>query len=69
MESINVGGGGSTIVTILTAIFIIGIIYFVIKKNPNLLKGILGGGGRSGNVGAAVGDKISGPNIYPKVLL
>jgi hypothetical protein len=48
---INVSGGGTNTVFIVGAIIaIIGIIYFI-RKNPNFLKNLFGGGGK---IGAAV---------------
>ena len=45
-------------------IAIIGLIYFI-KKNPNFLKNLMGGGGK---VGAVVGETtVQGPNVYPVV--
>jgi hypothetical protein len=58
--------GGSQhhpLVLVGAAIFIVGILYFVFIKNPQLLNRLLGRSG--GFVGASVGAKVPGPNEYP----
>jgi hypothetical protein len=65
VASINVsGGGGTSYILIIGAIIaIVGLIYFI-RKNPNFLSNLMGGGGSK--IGA-VAETKPGPNVFTVV--